>query len=215
MRIGGVLMAVAAVGSLGGQALADPGPVPPAPTVSAPTVSVPAPPPPVVVPLPTIPKLPPPVLAAPPPAARPSAPHVSVSAPAPLPSGAVGIGGGSSSPSRSQSSRPSGSRSTPSRRPTVKHFHSTRTWIAANGPRRHRSTMLTFVLPRATRVVFLVNQLSPSCRASGRFSVAGHPGLNRIRFAGRVSGRRLGPGTYRISARTTAGRPLRRVTLVI
>ena len=43
----------------------------------------------------------------------------------------------------------------------------------------------------------------------------GHAGLNRVRFAGRVHGRALGPGTYRISARTPNGRVVQRIILVI
>lgn len=74
---------------------------------------------------------------------------------------------------------------------------------------------MTFVLPAAARVVFTVNQVSPACVGIGHFAVKGHAGLNRVRFAGRVRGKMLGPGTYRISARTAAGRVLRRVTLVV
>jgi hypothetical protein len=43
----------------------------------------------------------------------------------------------------------------------------------------------------------------------------GHAGLNRLRFAGRLSGRKLDPGTYRISARSPGGRVIRRLTLVV
>jgi len=64
-------------------------------------------------------------------------------------------------------------------------------------------------------VVFTVNQVAPRCRGFARFTVAGHPGINRIRFASRVHGRRMAPGTYRISARTAHGRLVRRVTLVV
>jgi hypothetical protein len=71
------------------------------------------------------------------------------------------------------------------------------------------------VLPQAARVVFLVNQVAPVCRSIGRFTVAGHAGLNRVRFRGRVNGRPLAAGTYRISARTRAGRLVRRVTIVV
>ena len=64
-------------------------------------------------------------------------------------------------------------------------------------------------------MVFTVNQVAPRCRGFARFTVAGHPGINRIRFASRVHGRRMAPGTYRISARTAHGRLVRRVTLVV
>jgi hypothetical protein len=49
----------------------------------------------------------------------------------------------------------------------------------------------------------------------GRFTVHGHAGLNRFRFAARIGRERLGVGTYRITANTAAGRSVRRVTLVV
>jgi hypothetical protein len=74
---------------------------------------------------------------------------------------------------------------------------------------------LTFVLQRAGRVVFTFDQVSPACVEIGQLTVAGHPGLNRLRFGGTVHGRRLVPGTYRISVRTATGHVVRRVTLVV
>jgi hypothetical protein len=74
---------------------------------------------------------------------------------------------------------------------------------------------LTFVLPRAARVVFVVKQLSPVCRITGHFAVNAHAGRNRIRFPGRRSKLRLDPGTYRITARTRAGQVVQRVTIVV
>jgi hypothetical protein len=74
---------------------------------------------------------------------------------------------------------------------------------------------LTFVLPRAARLVFVVKQLSPVCRIAGHFAVNGHAGRNRIRFPRRGSKVRLDPGTYRITARTGAGQVVQRVTIVV
>jgi hypothetical protein len=74
---------------------------------------------------------------------------------------------------------------------------------------------LTFVLPHAARVVFVVKQLSPVCRIAARFAVNAHAGRNRIRFPGRRSKLRLDPGTYRITARTHAGQVVQRVTIVV
>ncbi len=62
--------------------------------------------------------------------------------------------------------------------------------------------MLVFRLGRAAPVEFMVVQLAPDCRHIGRFRVAGHPGVNRVRFRGHIGGRALDPGTYRIKART-------------
>jgi hypothetical protein len=97
----------------------------------------------------------------------------------------------------------------------LSHFRSSRPWIGTTGPKRRRTTTFVFVLPSAARVIFTVNQVSPACHGVGHFSVAGHAGLNRVRFGGRVHGRPLAPGTYRISARTAAGRLVRRITLVV
>lgn len=80
---------------------------------------------------------------------------------------------------------------------------------------KKRGITLTFVLPRASRVFFTVSQVSPVCRTAGHFSYSGHAGLNRVRFNGRVAGRQLGPGTYRISAHTRDGGTVPRVTLVV
>jgi hypothetical protein len=60
-----------------------------------------------------------------------------------------------------------------------------------------------------------VTQVSPVCDVIGRFSVRGKPGLNRVRFAGRIGRQQLGPGTYRISARTRDGSVEARVLLVV
>ena len=80
---------------------------------------------------------------------------------------------------------------------------------------KKRVITLTFVLPRAMHVFFTVSQVSPVCRTAGHFSYSGHAGVNRVRFNGRVAGRQLEPGTYRISARTRDGGTVPRVTLVV
>ncbi len=62
--------------------------------------------------------------------------------------------------------------------------------------------------------MFVVKQVSPVCKIAGHFVVYGHAGLNRIRFPGPASRLQLEPGTYRITARTRAGRVVRRVTII-
>src|SRR5207244_10847931 len=63
--------------------------------------------------------------------------------------------------------------------------------------------------------VFVVKQVSPDCRTVGTFVVRGHRGLNRVRFAGRVNGRQLTPGTYWISPRASGIRAANHVTIVV
>jgi hypothetical protein len=58
-------------------------------------------------------------------------------------------------------------------------------------------------------------QVSPVCRVVGTFRVHGHAGANRVRFGGRVQGTQLSAGTYRITARTRAGRVIAVTTLVV
>jgi hypothetical protein len=71
------------------------------------------------------------------------------------------------------------------------------------------------VLQQAGPVILTVNQVSPACVGFGRLTVAGRKGLNRVRFAGVVHGKRLTPGTYRISIRKAGGVVVRRVTIVV
>lgn len=128
-------------------------------------------------------------------------------------SGSSASAGGSSASSGGQSGVSKSAQG--SSRSNVRSFSTTRTWIGTTGPKRRRATTLAFVLQNPSRVIFIVNQVSPACVGIGRFSAAGHAGLNRIRFGGVVHGHRLGPGTYRIAIRTAAGRVVRRITLVV
>src|SRR5439155_10961330 len=97
----------------------------------------------------------------------------------------------------------------------IRRLRSSRPWIVARGPIGHRRTMLTFRLPAAASVVFTVKEVSPLCRVVGTFTVRGHAGLNKVVFRGRVRGRTLPSGTYRISARRRGGAAVLRVTVVI
>jgi hypothetical protein len=219
MRALAALLVVAGSAVLADTAAADLVPIPPVPPVPTVTISVPSSP----VPVPAIQTPPAPVLPATlqSPASSSLSQVTGTSTPIAAPSGSPS---GEDSGGSDRSAGPSGgagsggsatgsSSSTSQER--VDHFHSSRPWIGTSGPRRRRTTTFTFVLPYASRVVFTVNQVSPACLSVGRFSVAGHAGLNRIRFAWRVQGRQLGPGTYRISARTASGRVIRRITLIV
>jgi hypothetical protein len=54
-------------------------------------------------------------------------------------------------------------------------------------------------------VRFLVIGPSPSCQVAGRFALAGHKGLNKLAFRGRVGGRLLPHGIYTIVPQLAAG----------
>ena len=95
-------------------------------------------------------------------------------------------------------------------------MHFSRDWISRTGPKKRKQTQLVFVLTRAAVVEFVVVQVAPSCRQIGRFRITGRAGVNRVRFRGRIGGRMLGPGTYRIRARTVPrGRAVANAKIVI
>lgn len=94
-------------------------------------------------------------------------------------------------------------------------FRASRPWLAIHGRHAHRAVILTFRLASPSRVLFTATQVAPSCRLAGSFSVAGHAGLNRLAFRGRVNGHVLAPGTYKISARVPGKRTVLHVVLVI
>jgi hypothetical protein len=64
-----------------------------------------------------------------------------------------------------------------------------------------RSTTLRFLLHRRALVEFAVQQIAPVCRSAGSFRVRARSGLNHVAFDGRIRGRSLPAGTYRIHGR--------------
>lgn len=80
-----------------------------------------------------------------------------------------------------------------------------RDWISRTGPRRHRHTTVVFVLRKHAVVEFVVQEIAPECRRVARFRVAGRPGVNRVRLGARIGRKVLGPGSYRLLARTLPG----------
>ena len=74
-------------------------------------------------------------------------------------------------------------------------------------PGRRSAVGLRLVLSRPARVRFLVVGPAPSCQVAGRFVLAGHQGLNKVAFRGRVRGKLLGPGIYTIVPQPAAGSP--------
>jgi hypothetical protein len=194
-----------------------PAPPPVAPTPPPPPVSLP-PPPPVSVPTPPA-QIPLPVSR--------SSPSSSPS-PAPLPSSSSPATGGSSSSAAEPTSGDysSGTYSPTSserpRRPAARSRAARVTGIRARPGRvkrtrgqRRRAARITFTLSAPGRVVFVVRGPAPSCGVAGRFSVRGKRGRNRVGFTGRLGRRTLGPGAYRITARTRAGTAARPVVVLI
>jgi hypothetical protein len=101
-------------------------------------------------------------------------------------------------------------------RAKVYRLHFSRDWVSRSGPKRTRQTTMIFVLKKPALVEFVVFQVAPECRRIGRFRVAGRAGVNRVRFRRRIGRRLLGPGTYRIRARTLPrGRALVDTALVV
>jgi hypothetical protein len=66
--------------------------------------------------------------------------------------------------------------------------------------RRDGGTTLIFTLKKGTVVRFTIIRVYPSCQRIGSFSVRAHAGINRVRFRGRLGGRPLAEGTYRLVA---------------
>jgi hypothetical protein len=150
MRAAAATTALLGACLLAGHALADTVPIPPLPTVTVPTL-------PVVVPPPTTPTLPPPTRPAPSPVQAPSSTPTVPAAPS-ISSPVVG-----STLDRGSASSPSFTSATwgGPERTSVERFHPSRGWISTSGPKRRRVTTLTFMLPRAARVLFVVEQVSP------------------------------------------------------
>ena len=65
------------------------------------------------------------------------------------------------------------------------------------------SVRLRFSLPAAGRLFLIVRGPAPSCRVAGVVPLRGRRGANTVYFAGRVHGRRLEPGLYRLSLSTS------------
>lgn len=240
MRAAAATILLLGAGLLTGHALGDTVPVPTVPTVtvSTPVVTVPITVPTVPITVPktptTVPKTPTTVPTVPPAPVATTAVKVpgpatvtqvpaSTTTPAPLQqaSSVAGSATGPGSTARLTSSggspaRAGASSSGPgSVEPSVERFRTSRTWIAATGPKSRRVVTLTFRLPHSQRLFFVVQQVAPTCRTVDQFVVRGHAGRNRIRFPARPRRFRLVPGTYRISVQTRIGLLVQRVTIVV
>ena len=190
----------------------------PVPTVTTPTTPVPVP----STPTPTVPVPPstttappavqlppavtlPPVTTSPAPTPRPAQPTTSTTVTAPSQPPTRGTspqpssGGSTSSASTSSGAQSAGSSASPSAtaRPQRKAFEA-----RVQRSRNRVSVRLAFLLPKADRLFVIVRGPAPSCRIAGYIPVRGHKGANTVFFAGRVHGRRLGPGVYLLSLST-------------
>jgi hypothetical protein len=164
-------------------------------TVSIDPPPAPTPPPPVTLP----------VTSPPPPSPSPSPPPPS---PSPSPSSPPPSAGGGGSTGSVSSAPGSGSSRNSSRAGSTS---------GATTPRRvaltrKGSVTFTFRLRAQGRVVFVLRRLG--CAVTRKFAVRGHSGLNRIRFRGRVHGRPLPAGTYRVRA-WSHGKTVLRTKLVV
>jgi hypothetical protein len=102
-------------------------------------------------------------------------------------------------------------------RTRISRVRTSRGWIARRGPARSRGVSLSFWLSAPGVVVIRVDKLAPRCASVGAFRIRGHAGRNVIRFRGRLHGRKLHPGTYRLLVHPRAQRAhvLTGVTIVI
>ncbi len=104
-----------------------------------------------------------------------------------------------------------------SRIATISRFKTSRRWVSTSGPASGRGLWITFWLSRPGTIVFLIDEVAPECRYVGKFLVRGQAGRNAVRFRGRLRGRALDPGTYRLTAhpRGNRARLVTGVTVVI
>jgi hypothetical protein len=132
-------------------------------------------------------------------------------------SGSAGSSGGSTSASAGSSSGGSSAagRAGAWTSAGTTRLTSSRSWIAAHGPKQRLVTTLGFRLKGNGLVRFTVMQVAPVCRLAGTFQVHGHAGLNRVRFGGRLHGAPLSAGTYEVTARTRSGKVIAVTTLVV
>lgn len=82
--------------------------------------------------------------------------------------------------------------------------------------RKNGGTTLVFALRRRGVVRFTVVRVYPTCKRVGSFTVRAHAGRNRVRFGGRLGGRPLTDGVYRLLAQVRGHeKAVATVTLVV
>jgi hypothetical protein len=101
-----------------------------------------------------------------------------------------------------------------SRRAARSAVRATRTVVRPG--RKKGGTTVVFRLSRPAVVEITVTRVYPTCERLGTFTVRAGPGTNRIRFRGRLRGRALRPGSYRLVIRARgATRDVAAIPIVI
>ena len=90
----------------------------------------------------------------------------------------------------------------------------TASWVTPSAAGRTATTTAVFRLTRPARIRVTVAQLAPACRPVGAFTMRGRAGSNRLLFHRRLHGRRLPPGTYRLTGRVDGRRVVRAIVVV-
>ena len=91
---------------------------------------------------------------------------------------------------------PAGPRAAEQSSAAISRVKTSRTRTSTSSAPARRGTVIGFRLRAAGKVALVVRR---NCAVVGRRQVRGHAGVNRVRFAGRVRGHRLRPGTYTIT----------------
>jgi hypothetical protein len=143
---------------------------------------------------------------------------------APLPGTATTSDSSAASSSSSSGTSGSASGSSPAqpsaksqRSGTIRRFEARPPKFRSRGKGR-RGTTLVVWLSTDSLVAFSIVQIAPNCRGVGGFTRAGDQGRNRFSFSGRIDGRALRAGTYRIRATAVQGQKVtavRRDTVVV
>jgi hypothetical protein len=82
--------------------------------------------------------------------------------------------------------------------------------------RKNGGTTIVFSVRRRGVVRFTVVRVYPSCKRVGSFTVRARPGENRVRFRGRIGGRPLTEGVYRLLAQVRGHeKAVATVTLIV
>jgi hypothetical protein len=88
-------------------------------------------------------------------------------------------------------------------------------WVVRPG-RKNGGTVVVFKLPRAALLRLTVVRVFPTCKLMGSFRIRAHAGVNRVPFRGRVRGRALPAGTYRLLVHAEGARAhAAEVTIVV